>query len=470
MPIEFFPIERRPSDILVFPLQVSSLRRLAADHAALHEELPPNYLFPSDDASAGDDLTQLTTLLAGPQGTPYSQGLWRLHLKMPEDYPKSPPKATFRTRIWHPNVEESTGAVCVDTLKRDWKPNLTLKDVLITISCLLIYPNPDSALNSAAGALLQENYDAFARQAKLMTSIHAPVPSELASAVSEAKTRGEDADTVIPEEQIPSRSLRPRKGARIASVTMKKRTTRRSAEESSSSRAYSHQPSTPIEQEAQQPEEPHDTLTLDTTVSDSESETSTNASKENDPSLSPSPVRLAPPSIRKNAFGKRPLSVLTMPMDVDDPFAMGTEETTIDGMSASEKNIAANHPSDLPERGHSPQRKSPKLSVLDKGINSSGRIREDVQIFEDDPDPAELGFIRRASGDGKENPRALAGLKDTDPAIRTSNPSNPPTILAPSASRSVSSGSGLSKPIFGSRKVSSSNGKKAKPRIGIRRL
>lgn len=131
MPIEFFPVERRSSDILVFPLQVSSLRRLAADHAALHEELPPNYLFPSDDASAGDDLTQLTTLLAGPQGTPYSQGLWRLHLKMPEDYPKSPPKATFRTRIWHPNVEESTGAVCVDTLKRDWKPNLTLKDVLI---------------------------------------------------------------------------------------------------------------------------------------------------------------------------------------------------------------------------------------------------------------------------------------------------------------------------------------------------
>lgn len=114
---------------LTLSSQPSGLRRLAADHAALHEDLPPNYLHPFDDSS--DDLTQLATLLAGPQGTPYSQGLWRLHLKMPEDYPKSPPKATFRTRIWHPNVEESTGAVCVDTLKRDWKPTLTLKDVLI---------------------------------------------------------------------------------------------------------------------------------------------------------------------------------------------------------------------------------------------------------------------------------------------------------------------------------------------------
>lgn len=106
------------------------LRRLAADHAALHEALPPNYLFPPEDAQS-DDITQLAILLAGPQGTPFSQGLWRLHLKLPEDYPKSPPKATFKTRIWHPNVEESTGAVCVDTLKRDWKSTLTLKDVLI---------------------------------------------------------------------------------------------------------------------------------------------------------------------------------------------------------------------------------------------------------------------------------------------------------------------------------------------------
>mgnify|MGYP002717715447 FL=1 len=50
---------------------------------------------------------------------------------MPDDYPKSPPKATFKTKIWHPNMEELTGAVCVDTLKRDWQPNLTLRDVLV---------------------------------------------------------------------------------------------------------------------------------------------------------------------------------------------------------------------------------------------------------------------------------------------------------------------------------------------------
>lgn len=70
-------------------------------------------------------------MLAGPHGTPYSAGLWRLQLRIPEDYPASPPKAAFKTRIWHPNVEESTGAVCVDTLKRDWESKLTLRDILV---------------------------------------------------------------------------------------------------------------------------------------------------------------------------------------------------------------------------------------------------------------------------------------------------------------------------------------------------
>ncbi|KAK5053911.1 hypothetical protein LTR84_001873 [Exophiala bonariae] len=172
----------------------ASLRRLVKDHATLRNSPPPNYIFPdNDDASTiPDDLTQLLVLITGAEGTPYSQGLWRLHLKMPEDYPKNPPKATFRTKIYHPNVEEKTGAVCLETLKRDWDPKLTLKDILITISCLLIQPNPDSALNAGAGALIQEDYDAFSTQAKLMTKIHASIPFSLLDAVQEARRRGEE--------------------------------------------------------------------------------------------------------------------------------------------------------------------------------------------------------------------------------------------------------------------------------------
>ena len=83
-------------------------------------------------------------------------------------YPQTPPSAHASARkIFHPTVDGSTGAVCVDTLKRDWSADLTLRHVLLTISCLLLCPNPASALNAEAGALLVEDQTAFERRAAM---------------------------------------------------------------------------------------------------------------------------------------------------------------------------------------------------------------------------------------------------------------------------------------------------------------
>lgn len=91
------------------------------------------------------------------------------------------------TKIFHPNVS-ATGEICVNTLKKDWHKELGLKQVLLvgssllqgtnrfvyqTIKCLLIVPNPESALNEDAGKLLLEAYEDYAQRAKLMTKIHA---------------------------------------------------------------------------------------------------------------------------------------------------------------------------------------------------------------------------------------------------------------------------------------------------------
>lgn len=88
----------------------------------------------------------------------------------------------------------------METLKRDWNSKLTLRDVLITISCLLVQPNPDSALNADAGQLIREDFATFAQRAELMTSIHAVVPRSLQIAVKEAQTRGQG-DNVADEEE-----------------------------------------------------------------------------------------------------------------------------------------------------------------------------------------------------------------------------------------------------------------------------
>lgn len=174
---------------------------------ALHHSLPPNYLWPEDEAQ--DELSSLDILLAGPAHTPFEDGIWRLHFELPADFPQRPPTAYFRTTIFHPNVDAQTGSICVETLKRDWNSELTLRDLLVTVSCLLIQPNPDSALNAEAGALIQEDYDLFARRARLLASIHAAIPTNLLTAAREAQSRGQPEAVQDAEQSSNRRQHRP---------------------------------------------------------------------------------------------------------------------------------------------------------------------------------------------------------------------------------------------------------------------
>jgi ubiquitin-conjugating enzyme E2 S len=105
-------------------------------------------------------------------GTPYEGGVFKLKLVLNSDFPAVPPKGVFTTTIFHPNVSKA-GEICVNTLKRDWRPTYGIAHVLTVIRCLLIVPNPESALNEDAGKLLLDDYDDFARRARLMTRIHA---------------------------------------------------------------------------------------------------------------------------------------------------------------------------------------------------------------------------------------------------------------------------------------------------------
>jgi len=118
------------------------------------------------------DLTDIQANIEGPAGTPYEGGLFKIKIVLGKDYPQSPPRGFFLTKIFHPNVSKS-GEICVNTLKRDWKADLGLKHILITVKCLLIYPNPESALNEEAGKLLLEQYAEYSKQAKMMTEIYA---------------------------------------------------------------------------------------------------------------------------------------------------------------------------------------------------------------------------------------------------------------------------------------------------------
>ncbi|KAA8517861.1 hypothetical protein F0562_015350 [Nyssa sinensis] len=171
---------------------------------ATNENLPPNVVkqlakelknldeTPPEGIKVGVDDDDFSTIYAdieGPAGTPYENGVFRMKLILSRDFPQSPPQGYFMTKIFHPNIA-TNGEICVNTLKKDWNPSLGLRHVLIVVRCLLIEPFPESALNEQAGKMLLENYEEYARLARLYTGIHAlkPKPKFKTGAISESTT------------------------------------------------------------------------------------------------------------------------------------------------------------------------------------------------------------------------------------------------------------------------------------------
>ena len=307
-----------------------------------------------------------------------------------------------------------------------------------TISCLLIHPNPDSALNSAAGHLLQDDYESFARQAKLMTSIHARIPTNLKDAVFVAKRRGEVAGMVTKDSSDERPSMK-RKTSSSSSVVMKKT----QAIFSPSSEIPTNEP--PARNDN----------------SDQEAEDEASASKENDPSQSPSPVTV--PSPRRPVLAKRPLSDLPVPIEPESD-----DET---GLSPSELNIAnnANSSSSHFATNLESSCQNLKLAERSRSINFSSRGLQDVgkdglasvpmDITGDETEDHPTGK-RLCLWEGKENFTQGQGVEQPSaPAARS-----PP----------VGGATGTTRPAAGivTKPASASmvGGKGGRPRVGLRRL
>jgi ubiquitin-conjugating enzyme E2 S len=110
--------------------------------------------------------------MEGPADTPYVGKYFLLRFSFGPDFPTTPPTAHFLTKVYHPNVDPTTGAICVNTLKRDWKPAHTLKHCLAVIRCLLLEPFPESSLNEEAGKLFMESYEEYFKRTRLHANIH----------------------------------------------------------------------------------------------------------------------------------------------------------------------------------------------------------------------------------------------------------------------------------------------------------
>ncbi|PPQ72454.1 hypothetical protein CVT24_003120 [Panaeolus cyanescens] len=144
------------------------VRRIMRELSEMEKNPPEGIRIQSND----EDMLDFVGLVEGPEGTPYAGGYFKVKFTFNDEFPAAPPKCRFATKIFHPNVGP-TGEICVNTLKKDWKSTYGIAHILVTVKCLLIYPNPESALDEEAGKLLLEDYASYCSRAKLITSVHA---------------------------------------------------------------------------------------------------------------------------------------------------------------------------------------------------------------------------------------------------------------------------------------------------------
>ena len=140
---------------------MAAAKRITKELADLTSDPPAN----CSAGPEGDDIFHWTATLMGPEGTPYHGGIFYLNITFPANYPFKPPKIHFVTKIYHPNIN-SGGGICLDVLKDNWSPALTISKILISICSLLDDPNPDDPLVPSIAKQYVENraaYDVTAR-------------------------------------------------------------------------------------------------------------------------------------------------------------------------------------------------------------------------------------------------------------------------------------------------------------------
>jgi len=120
-----------------------------------------------------DNLQTLRGCFPGPKDTPYEGGLFDVDIQLDNQYPFVPPKMRFLTKVWHPNISSQNGAICLDILKDQWSPALTIKTALLSLQALLSSPQADDPQDAVVAKQYMSDHQGFQQKAKNWTDTYA---------------------------------------------------------------------------------------------------------------------------------------------------------------------------------------------------------------------------------------------------------------------------------------------------------
>ncbi|GBF89907.1 NEDD8-conjugating enzyme Ubc12 [Raphidocelis subcapitata] len=99
----------------------------------------------------------------------YRGGKFLFDFVISPGYPYDAPKVKCKTKVYHPNIDLD-GNICLNILREDWKPVLSISSVVYGLQFLFLDPNPEDPLNKDAAAKLQDSARSF--ESYVQRSIH----------------------------------------------------------------------------------------------------------------------------------------------------------------------------------------------------------------------------------------------------------------------------------------------------------
>ena len=116
--------QEQKSGVTFLPFREVQCNDIQSGDEAVEDSLDKIFI---DSTVTPPSFATMTGYIKGPPDTPYEEGVFKVAIDVPFDYPLIPPKMRFLTIPWHPNVSSQTGAICVDILKHEWTPLMHIR-------------------------------------------------------------------------------------------------------------------------------------------------------------------------------------------------------------------------------------------------------------------------------------------------------------------------------------------------------
>ena len=150
------------------------IKRLAGDLKNLKKK-------PIEGIIAGpideNDLTKWKGRVEGAKGTPFEGGYFHFKIDIPENYPFEPPEVKMITKVYHPNINSTSGKICVNILKKEvWAPTNSIQSVLLSLQGLLSNPNTKDPLMGEINNIYLDDIDQYNETVREWVKLYAQDP------------------------------------------------------------------------------------------------------------------------------------------------------------------------------------------------------------------------------------------------------------------------------------------------------